>query len=297
MRRRGFTLVELLVVIGIIAVLISILLPSLARARQAATNVACQANLRTIGQGLLMYNNDNKYLPLGFVTANAVAPATGTTYYMWQGEASRYLGVDPEASWVYTGGKGYPGVSKAFQCPDALPWEQTSGMLREWSYSYQPNPRLFPEVPTAGGPTRKEYGNGLAGSKTMSRRSIESVRDGSSKAMVWDGGQLVIWNYQPYYTVINMDNSRLTWGGHCFTDPTSASWDNIDTPMPLGQNQANDIASLRLANIDNTAWDWKNFMRYRHMNNTSINVLYADGHVDSRKLGEIMRKELCVNFK
>ncbi|HXK85941.1 MAG TPA: prepilin-type N-terminal cleavage/methylation domain-containing protein [Phycisphaerae bacterium] len=63
--RSGFTLIELLVVVAIIALLISILLPSLARARELAKRTTCAANLNGIGKGLFTYATDgNQGMPI-----------------------------------------------------------------------------------------------------------------------------------------------------------------------------------------------------------------------------------------
>ena len=88
-RALAFTLVELLVVIGIIAVLVSILLPSLNKARQQARTVACLSNLHQIGIAIQMYANDNRqFLP-------ASKQVTGGAAH-WKFEIAPYIKKAPD---------------------------------------------------------------------------------------------------------------------------------------------------------------------------------------------------------
>src|SRR5215217_2852404 len=109
-RRRAFSLVELLVVIGIIAALISILMPALNRARVQARMVACQSNLRQIGQALTMYAGQHKGRPLPVwpwswhpaLTGNYVWDVGYQEFlYPWTKNKEVYRCPDrPEQAWV-----------------------------------------------------------------------------------------------------------------------------------------------------------------------------------------------------
>lgn len=112
MRRKRFTLIELLIVIAIIAILAALLLPALNKARNRARSIACTNNLSSIGKVLVLYTDDFD----GFILAACDTRNSGSKWWLWSlNNSGRYLTVGlrgitscPEARNRAPGGK--PGV-------------------------------------------------------------------------------------------------------------------------------------------------------------------------------------------
>ncbi len=126
---RGFTLVELLVVIGIIALLISILLPALNKARRSAATLQCGSNMRQIAMALLNYINDNKgkFPPALISAGDASAPIGLRDGWFWAAELMHQKYIN--APNIYHAGSTTKdaGQNSVFRCPEGLAPEDWAG--------------------------------------------------------------------------------------------------------------------------------------------------------------------------
>ena len=118
-RERGFTLIEMMVVVAIIAILVTLLVPNFMRARAQAQTAACEANMKEIATGLEMYYADNLNYPSG-ATAGSSNPVDAADplvkYYLKQAPVDPAAG--PGKYYTYSiSGSGTGDASYTILCP------------------------------------------------------------------------------------------------------------------------------------------------------------------------------------
>jgi prepilin-type N-terminal cleavage/methylation domain-containing protein/prepilin-type processing-associated H-X9-DG protein len=146
-RRRGFTLVELLVVIGIIALLISILIPVLGRARDQANKVACMSNLRQVAIGFMLYAGSNKDMcPFGSRSDNQGNADLPEDWVHYRGGIANQ-GLWSSAIAPFLSGKG-SGLENVLRCPSDnfanRDWANAYTYSYVMNMYYEPRPGFFP---------------------------------------------------------------------------------------------------------------------------------------------------------
>lgn len=296
-RAHAFTLVELLVVIGIIALLIGILLPTLGRARQSADSVKCQANLRTIGQGLQLYVGVHKgMMPFGFLRGGTNVDIDGGPYNgagadwttLLLASISKQKASDYGQDRVTTGADA--GVRQSFYCPSAFR-DSTS---RDYPTQYSAHPRLLPDLEGLD-----YYSASATVIPKMKTYRIAKIRQPAEKMVIFDA-TLVNASYQAYACAIGLDRVALS-AKPFLTDVWSLS------TIPKQPNQPVDLTPLtanqgigNVANINKDGPDNVANIRFRHIADTRANALMLDGHVETfvynkgKQTSTLLRKNIYV---
>ena len=162
---KKFTLIELMVVLAIIAILLSLLLPSLSKSRQVARRAICISNQKQLGLAIHMYANDNnQYLP---VSARRLTGGPPHTY--WREQLNSYIGSDSVEKGVFVcsvtpdstknNGKAH-GLAWNFKKLGRVPFDQAT------KWHHEPRKLTFlkkPEETVAVGDTSDAYNGGFKG--------------------------------------------------------------------------------------------------------------------------------------